>query len=254
MCQQTSRPTCRLLMAARIHQSIRISRRVQTDRRQRSKIIQRQQQMGPQLRSQIREATRGLRTCLPPSANTSANTNQPVRTDRPPSAQQNNPSVGSQLKDPRIDAYRGRPNQQQAPAQAAVPPQATQARPAAPQADRPAVAPVQARPTPQVTPPVERNTRPTPEVRAPAPPPNNPAPRPRMQPAQAPSRQVDSPPTSAFKVNKSPIDTNAASQRGQASRTQAVQPQPQQQAKPLPRAANQPQSNKPAHPSPEKRQ
>jgi len=238
------------------------------------------------------------------SANTSANTNQPVRTDRPPSAQQNNPSVGSQLKDPRIDAYRGRPNQQQAPAQGAVRPQATQARPAAPQADRPAVAPVQARPTPQVTPPVERNTRatpdtrapapapnnpaaapradrpavapvqarptpqvtppverntrPTPEVRAPAPAPNNPSPQPRMQPAQAPSRQVDSPPTSAFKVNKSPIDTNAASQRGQASRTQAVQPQPQQQplqqAKPLPRAANQPQSNKPAHPSPEKRQ
>jgi len=188
------------------------------------------------------------------SANTSANTNQPVRTDRPPSAQQNNPSVGSQLKDPRIDAYRGRPNQQQAAAQGAVPPQATQVRPAAPQADRPAVAPVQARPSPQMTAPVERNTRPTPEVRAPAPPPNNPAPQPRMQPAQAPSRQVDSPPTSAFKVNKSPIDTNAASQRGQASRTQAIQPQPQPQAKPLPRAANQPQSNKPAHPSPEKRQ
>jgi hypothetical protein len=238
------------------------------------------------------------------SANTSANTNQPVRTDRPPSAQQNNPSVGSQLKDPRIDAYRGRPSQQQAPAQGAVPPQATQVRPAAPQADRPAVAPVQARPTsqmtapverntratpdarapapspnipaaapradrpavapvqarpsPQMTAPVERNTRATPEVRAPAPPPNNPAPQPRMQPAQTPSRQVDSPPTSAFKVNKSPIDTNAASQRGQASRTQAVQPQPQPQpqpqVKPLPRAANQPQSNKPAHLSPEKRQ
>jgi hypothetical protein len=188
------------------------------------------------------------------SANTSANTNQPVRTDRPPSAQRNNPSVGSQLKDPRIDAYRGRPNQQQAPAQGAVPPQATQVRPAGPQADRPAVAPVQARPSPQMTAPVERNTRPTPEVRAPAPPPNNPAPQPRMQPAQAPSRQVDSPPTSAFKVNKSPIDTNAASQRGQASRTQAVQPQPQPQVKPLPRAANQPQNNKPAHPSPEKRQ
>src|SRR6202045_543318 len=188
------------------------------------------------------------------SANTSANTNQPVRTDRRPSAQQNNPSVGSQLKDPRIDAYRGRPNQQQVAGQGAVPPQETPVRPAAPQADRPAVAPVQARPSPQMTAPVERNTRPTPEVRAPAPPPNNPAPQPRMQPAQAPSRQVDSPPTSAFKVNKSPIDTNAASQRGQASRTQAIQPQPQPQAKPLPRAANQPQSNKPAHPSPEKRQ
>jgi hypothetical protein len=190
------------------------------------------------------------------TANTSANTNQPVRTDRPPSAQQNNPSVGSQLKDPRIDAYRGRPNQQQAAAQGAVPPQATQVRPPAPQADRPAVAPVQARPSPQMTAPVERNTRPTPEVRVPAPAPSNPAPQPRMQPAQAPSRQVDSPPTSAFKVNKSPIDTNAASQRGQASRTQAIQPQsqPQPQVRPLPRAANQPQSNKPAHPSPEKRQ
>jgi hypothetical protein len=241
---------------------------------------------------------------MPPpngSTNISANTNQPVRTDRPPSAQQNNPSVGSQLKDPRIDAYRGRPNPPQAPAQGAVPPQATQARPAAPQADRPAaaplqtrptsqmtapverntratpdarasapppnnpaaapradrpaVAPVEARPTPQMTAPVERNARATPEVRASAPPPNNPAPQPRMQPAQAPSRQVDSPPTSAFKVNKSPIDTNAASQRGQASRTQAMQPQPQPQpqVKPLPTAANQPQS-KPAHPSPEKRQ
>jgi hypothetical protein len=239
---------------------------------------------------------------MPPpngSTNTSANTNQPVRTDRPPSAPQNNPSVGAQLRDPRIDAYRGRPNPQAAQAQGAVPPQATQAHPAAPQADRPAVAPlqtrptsqmtapvernarttpdarapaptpnnpvpaprpdrpavapVQERPTPQVTAPVERNTRATPEVRAPAPPPSNPAPQPRMQPAQAPSRQVDSPPTSAFKVNKSPIDTSAASQRGQASRTQAVQPQPQPQVKPLPRAANQPQS-KPAHPSPEKRQ
>jgi hypothetical protein len=236
------------------------------------------------------------------SANTSTSTNQPVRTDRPPSAQQNNPAVGAKLKDPRIDAYRGRPNPQQAPAQGAVPSQATQIRPAAPQADRPpvaplqthptsqitppvdrntratpdarpapapnnpaaapradrpAVAPVQARPTPQMTAPVERNTRPTPEVRAPAPPPSNPAPQPRVQPAEVPSRQVDSPPTSAFKVNKSPIDTSAASQRGQASRTQAIQPQPQPQSqpqvKPLPRAANQPQS-KPAHPSPEKRQ
>jgi hypothetical protein len=212
------------------------------------------------------------------SANTSANTNQPVRTDRPP-AQQNNPSVGSQLKDPRIDAYRGRPNQQQVPAQGAVPPQATQVRPAAPQADRPAVAPVQTRPTSQMTAPVDRNTRATPDARAPAPspnnpaaapradrpatpevratapPPNNPTPQPRVQPAQAPTRQVDSPPTSTFKVNKSPIDTNAASQRGQASRTQAIQPQPrpQPQVKPLPRAANQPEV-KLAHPSPEKRQ
>ena len=197
----------------------------------------------------------------PPSqgANTSANPNQPMRTDRPPSVQKNNPPptanppVAAKLKDPRIDAYRGRPNQQQVPAQMAVPPQATQVRPAAPQTDRPAAAPVQARPTPQITAPVERNTRPTQDVTRPTPAPNNPAPQPRGQPAQAPSRQVDRPPTSAFKVDKSPIDTNAASQRGQASRTQAIQPRPQPQAKPLPSAENQPPS-KPAHPSPEKRQ
>jgi len=207
------------------------------------------------------------------SANTSANPSQPTRADRPPSVQQNNPPatanrpVDPRLKDPRIDAYRGRPNQQQAPAQAAVPPQATQARPVpqadrpptapvqthptpqvtAPRADRPVAAPVQTRPAPQMTAPVERNTRPTQEVTRPAPAPNNPAPQPRVQPAQAPARQVDRPPTSAFKVNKTPIDTNAASQRGQASRTQAVQPQ----AKPAPAAPNKPQ-NKPAHPPSEK--
>jgi len=243
---------------------------------------------------------------MPPAsggANTSSNPNQPMRTDRPPSAA--NPPVAAKLKDPRIDAYRGRPNQQQAQAQGAVPSQPTQARPAAAQADRPPVPPLQARPTPQVTAPVDRTTRATPDARAPAsypnspapvqradrpaappvqtrptpqvtapvdrttraapevraqsPYPNNPAPQPRTQPAQAPSRQVDRPPTSVFKVDKSPIDTNAASQRGQASRTQAIQPQPrpqpqpQPQAKPIPRAENQP-PNKPARPSPEKRQ
>jgi len=208
------------------------------------------------------------------TANTSANPSQPARTDRPPSVQQTNapsaanPPVDPRLKDPRIEAYRGRPNQQQAPAQVAVPPQATQARPApqadrpptapvqtrptpqvtAPRADRPAAAPVQTRPTPQVTAPVERNTRPTQEVTRPAPAPNNPAPQPRIQPAQAPARQVDRPPTSAFKVNKTPIDTNAASQRGQASRTQAVQPQ----VKPVATAPNKPQ-DKPAHPPSEKK-
>jgi hypothetical protein len=178
-------------------------------------------------------------------ANASANPNQPMRTDRPPSP--GNPPVAAKLKDPRIDAYRGRPNQQQAPA--TVSSQATQVRPPAPRTDRPVVAPLQAHPTPQVTAPVDRNTRAAPEVTRRAPPPNNPAPQPVVRPAQAPSRQVDRPPTSAFKVNKSPIDTNAASQRGQASRTQAIQPQ----VKPLPRAANQPPS-RPAHPSPEKQQ
>jgi hypothetical protein len=186
-------------------------------------------------------------------ANTSVNTNQPMRTDRPPAVQQNNPPsaanapVNAKLKDPRIDAYRGRPNQQQAPAQGSVPSQAMQVRPAAPQADRPPAAPPQAHPTPQITAPVERNARTTPVVTRAAPSPNNPAPQPQpmVRPAQAPSRQVA--PPSVFKVNKSPIDTNAASQRGQASRAQAIQPQ----AKPMPRAANQP-PLQPAHPSPKK--
>ena len=200
---------------------------------------------------------------MPPpnvGANTAANPNQPTRTDRPPSVLQNNPTpaanppVNAKLKDPRIDAYRGRPNQPQAPAQGTVASPVMQARPAAPQVDRPPVAPVQARSTPQITAPVERNTRPTAEVTRPTPAPNNPAPQPRVQPAQAPPRQVEPPATSAFKVNKSPIDTNAASQRGQASRAQPIQPQViQPQVKPLPRAASQPQS-KPAHPSPEKPQ
>jgi len=126
------------------------------------------------------------------NASTSANPNQPTRTDRPSSTQQTNapsaanPPVDAKLKDPRIDAYRGRPNQQQAPAQVAVPPQATQARPA-PQADRPPAAPVQARPTPQITPPVERNNQPTPEVRGQSPYPNSPAAAPRAdRPAAAP--------------------------------------------------------------------
>jgi hypothetical protein len=194
---------------------------------------------------------------LPPraGANSSVTANQPMRTDRPPSAQQNNlpsavsPSVGAKLKDPRIDAYRGRPNQPQAPANGVAPPQVTQVRPAAPVADRPPAAPRQALPTPQVTAPVQRNARTTPEVVRPAPAAAIPASQPMVRPAQAPPRQPDRPPTSAFKVNRTPIDTNAASQRGQASRTQAIQPP----VRPLPRAANQPQSQ-PAHPSPEKKQ
>jgi hypothetical protein len=194
-------------------------------------------------------------------ANTSANPNQPMRTDRPPSAQQNNPpsaanpSADSKLKDPRIDAYRGRPIQQQTPAQVAVPSQGVQVRPAALHADRPSVAPVQTHPTPQITAPVERNTRTIPQVVQPARPPNNPALQPMARPAPAPSMQVDRPPTSAFKVNKSPIDTNAASQRGQASRTQAIQPQaiqPQAKPLPIPKAANPPPSQ-PAHPPAEKK-
>jgi hypothetical protein len=184
---------------------------------------------------------------------TSASPNQPLRTDRPPSAQQNNspsaanPPVDAKLKDPRIDSYRGRPNQQQAPARVAAPSQITQVPPAAPHADRPPVAPAQAHPAPQVAAPVERNVRTTPVATQPAHSPNNPAPQPVAHPAQAPSRQVA--PPSVFKVNNSPIDTKAASQRGQASRTQANQPQ----VKPLPRAANQPHTQS-AHPSPEKRQ
>jgi hypothetical protein len=184
-------------------------------------------------------------------ANTSVNANQPMRTDRPPAVQPNNPPsvanppVNAKLKDPRIDAYRGRPYQQQAPAQAAVPSQVTQVRPAAPQADRPPVAPPPARPAPQITAPVERNTRTTPEVTRAAPSPNNPAPQPMVHPAQAPPRQVA--PPSVFKVNNSPIDTRAASQRGQTSRAQAIQPQVHS----APRAASQPQ-NQPAHPSPKK--
>jgi uncharacterized protein DUF6600 len=202
---------------------------------------------------------------VPPSngsANTSANPSQPTRTDRPSSAQETNappaanPPVDARLRDPRIDAYRGRPNQQQTPVQVAVSPQAdrppaatVQTQVTAPRADRPAAATVQKRPTPQVPAPLERNARPTQEVTRPAPAPNNPSTQPRGQPAQAPARQVDRPPTSAFKVNKTPIDTNAASQRGQASRAQAVQPQ----VKPVPTAANKPQNN-PAHPPAEKPQ
>jgi hypothetical protein len=192
------------------------------------------------------------------NANPSANSNQPVRTDRPPTAQQNNSqsaakqSVDAKLKDPRVDAYRGRPNQQPAPAHAAVPAQVTQVPPAAAHADRPQVAPLQTHATPQITTPAERNARATPEVTRPASSPNIPASQPLIHPVQA-LKQTDRPPTSAFKVNKSPIDTNAASQRGQTSRTQAVQPQ----VKPVPTAANQPKNQpktQPAHPSPEKRQ
>jgi hypothetical protein len=195
---------------------------------------------------------------MPPpngGANTSASPNQPVRTDRPPAAQQThppstaNPSADAKLKDPRIDAYRGRPIQQQAPAHDAVPPQPAQVRPAALHADRPPVIPVQVHPAPQIAAPVERNTRTAPAMTRPAPAPNNSAPPPMPRPAQAAPRPVEQPPASVFKVNKSPIDTNAASQRGQASRTQAIQPQ----ARPLPKAANQPQ-NQTARPPAEKQQ
>ncbi|GAC1622547.1 MAG: hypothetical protein NVS9B13_15460 [Candidatus Acidiferrum sp.] len=189
------------------------------------------------------------------NASTTSTPNQPMRADRPPSAQQNraqsppSPAAEVKLKDPRIDAYRGRPVPQQAPVRQSVPHQPTQNRPAAPRQDRSPMAPVQMRPTPQIVAPVERNTRPAPVVREPAPSPNRPAPQPIARPVQAQPRQADRPPTSAFKVNKSPIDTRAASQRGQTSRSQAAQTAP----KPLPKASNQPQS-KTVHPPAEPQQ
>ena len=171
----------------------------------------------------------------PPSrgANTSANPNQPMRTDRPPSVQQNNPPpaanppVAAKLKDPRIDAYRGRPNQQQAPAQGAAPSPVMQARPAVPQADRPAAAPLQARPTPQVAAPVERNTRPTQEVTRPTPAPNIPAAAPRAdRPAAAPPQARPTPQVAA-PVERNTRPTQEVTRPTPAPNNPAPQPRAQ---------------------------
>ena len=124
-----------------------------------------------------------------------------------------NPNAGNKVirrnvdvTDPRIDTYRGHPQAQQPAARASIPPPAAPTEPA-PQVrreDRPPAAQSQPAATQQGKPP--QIARPVPQQQAP--------------------REVQRSPTSVFGGNRSGLDPQVTSQRGQASRQRVNQPAP----------------------------
>ncbi len=134
---------------------------------------------------------------------------------------QRNPAASNKVinrnlnpNDPRIDAYRGRQPLPQPTTRGTIPAQPTQTRPSPSQVMQPPSLP-QGRPA-------VRDTQATPQMTRPAPSRDTRQSQPVARAVQTPARQTERPSTSPFKVSSSPVDTRAASQRGQASRTQTV--------------------------------
>jgi hypothetical protein len=135
---------------------------------------------------------------------------------------QRNPAASNKVinrnlntNDSRIDAYRGRQPLPQPTTRGTIPAQPTQARPSPSQVMQPPSLPQQGRPA-------VRDTQATPQMTRPAPSRDTRQLQPVARAVQTPARQTERPSASPFKVSSSPVDTRAASQRGQASRTQTV--------------------------------
>ena len=210
-----------------------------------------QPQSLPQGRPTVRE-TQVTPQITQPAPSRETRQSQPVAPEAQTPARQNERPTTSQVIQPSSLPQQGRPAARETQAtpqitQPAPSRETRQSQPVAPEAQTPARQ--NERPTtsqviqpsslPQQGRPAARETQATPKVTGPAPSRETRQSQPVAPAAQTPARQNERPPASSFKVSKSPVDSQAASQRGQASRTQAVQ----QERKPAAGASSKPENH-----------